>query len=294
MADTDIKEGTIPNSPPLVVIHGGPGAGHEYLLPFAHLWQAFRIPVVFYDQIGCGSSTLLPQTAGDEILWQERHFIAELNNLLSSLHVRDGPGFHILGHSWGGRLAAAFAATRPQGLQRLIIASGIASTETWVEGMKMIRKQLPLNVQSTLDEEEQMGSFDSPRFKEAMTDFYRTYFCRAEPFPPKELLPAFKNMSENRTTSETIKGPSPLNCTGTFRNWTCIPRLHQIDVPTLVYNGEFDTSHDLTTAPFFEHIPRVRWITFSNAGHMCHLEGAELREKILRMVGEFLTQQQGE
>lgn len=43
----------------LVVIHGGPGAGHEYLLPFAHLWQRFGIPVVFCDQIGCASSTQL-------------------------------------------------------------------------------------------------------------------------------------------------------------------------------------------------------------------------------------------
>ena len=66
--------------------------------------------------------------------------------------------------------------------------------------------------------------------------------------------------------------------------------MHQIAVPTLIYNGEFDTSHDETVAPF-EHIPRVRWITFPNAGHMCHLEGPELREEVLRVVGEFLTQE---
>jgi L-proline amide hydrolase len=77
---------------------------------------------------------------------------------------------------------------------------------------------------------------------------------------------------------------------GSFRDWSCIPHLHQIAVPTLVYNGEFDTSHDITTVPFFEHIPRVRWITFPDAGHMCHLEGPELREKVFRIVGEFLTQ----
>jgi pimeloyl-ACP methyl ester carboxylesterase len=76
---------------------------------------------------------------------------------------------------------------------------------------------------------------------------------------------------------------------GSFRDWTCIPRLHQIAVPTLVYNGEFDTSHDITTVPFFENIPRVRWITFPDAGHMCHLERPA--EKVLRTVGEFLTQE---
>lgn len=89
-------------APTVVVLHGGPGAGHEYLLPFAQLWPRYGLPVVFYDQIGCGSSTHLPQTAGDREFWQEPLFFAELNNLLDCLHLRDGPGFHLLGQSWGG------------------------------------------------------------------------------------------------------------------------------------------------------------------------------------------------
>jgi pimeloyl-ACP methyl ester carboxylesterase len=77
---------------------------------------------------------------------------------------------------------------------------------------------------------------------------------------------------------------------GSFKDWTCIPRLHQIAVPTLLYNGEFDTSHDITLTPFFEHISRIRWVTFANAGHICHLERSEIAEKVYRLVGEFLTQ----
>jgi pimeloyl-ACP methyl ester carboxylesterase len=88
------------------------------------------------------------------------------------------------------------------------------------------------------------------------------------------------------------KGPSPLDFTGSFRDWTCIPRLHQINVPTLMYNGDFDTSHDVTLVPLFEHIPRVRWITFTDAAHMCHLERPELAEKVFRTVGEFLMQKE--
>jgi pimeloyl-ACP methyl ester carboxylesterase len=99
------------NAPRLVVLHGGPGAGHEYLLPFGCLWQQYRIPVILYDQIGCAASTHLPQKAGDESFWQETLFLAELDNLLDALNLRSGPGFYILGHSWGGRIAAAFAST---------------------------------------------------------------------------------------------------------------------------------------------------------------------------------------
>lgn len=71
--------------------------------------------------------------------------------------------------------------------------------------------------------------------------------------------------------------------------WTSIPRLPQIIAPTLIYNGEYDTSHDIGQVPFFELIPRVRWVTFANGGHKCHLESG-LKEKILKVVGEFLTQ----
>jgi proline-specific peptidase len=226
MADTDLQEGTVSfkiqhidtpchtyykiigdlssNSPRLVVLHGGPGTGHEYLLPFECLWQQFGIPVVFYDQIGCAASTHLPQTAGDESFWQESLFMAELDNLLDSLQLRDGPGYHILGHSWGGRIAVAFAATQPKGLQRLVLASGIASSRTYVDGIQILRRQLPPDTQLAIDEEEQKGNFDSARFRDAMNVFFRNYFCRSEPFPPKELLPAFKNMSEDKTVRETM------------------------------------------------------------------------------------------
>jgi len=37
-----------------------------------------------------------------------------------------------------------------------------------------------------------------------MNMFFRSYFCRAEPFPPKELLPALKNMSEDKTVRGTV------------------------------------------------------------------------------------------
>lgn len=72
-------------------------------------------------------------------------------------------------------------------------------------------------------------------------------------------------------------------------NWTCIPRLPQINIPTLVYNAEFDTSHDIAQVPFFELIPKVRWITFPNGSHMCHLERG-LQERVLKVVGDFLKQ----
>ncbi|KAK8041409.1 proline-specific peptidase [Apiospora phragmitis] len=52
-----------------LVVHGGPGAGKEYLLALAELWSQYGLPVVFYDQIGCSAFTHLRQTTCDQAFW---------------------------------------------------------------------------------------------------------------------------------------------------------------------------------------------------------------------------------
>ncbi|KAI1416518.1 Alpha/Beta hydrolase protein [Hypoxylon sp. FL1857] len=240
---------------PVVVLHGGPGGGHEYLLSFAELWPKYGLPVVFYDQIGCGASTHLPQMAGDTSFWQESLFIAD----------------------------------RPRGLQRLILASGVATMELSVQSIKLCRSKLPTDLQRVLDKCEREASYEGPAYKEALSAFHKTFVCRAEPVPA-ELALAFQHLSEDRTVYGTMYGPSVFNCNGSLRSWTSISRLPQITAPTLVYNGEYDTSQDIGQEPFFEFIPRVRWITFPGGSHMCHLDGGGLRERVLKVVGEFLIQ----
>lgn len=190
-------------NPPVVVLHGGPGVGHEYLLSFAELWPKYGIPVVFYDQIGCGASTHLPQTVGDTSFWQESLFIAELDNLLDHLKLRDGPGFHLLGQSWGGLLGAAFAAGRPRGLRRLVLASALASMELSVQSIQLRRSELPVDAQRTLDKCEQEADYESPTYQEASTVFRKMFVCRAEPVPA-ELVLAFQHLSEDRTVYSTM------------------------------------------------------------------------------------------
>ncbi|KAI1318464.1 proline-specific peptidase [Xylariaceae sp. FL0255] len=275
---------------PVVVIHGGPGAGHEYLLPFGALWRDYGLPVIFYDQIGCASSTHLRVKAGDESFWQEQLFQDELDNLLDYLQLRCS-GFHLLGQSWGGMLGAAFAARRPKGLRRLVLASGLASKELADLGVERLKDQMPPDMKRALDEAKEEDKFDGPEYKSAMNFYHRNFVCRADPFPPPGMLASLHHVTDDTTVYRTMYGPSPLIINGSLRTWTVIPRLANISAPTLVYNGEFDTSHDVAQVPFFELIARVRWITFSGSGHMCHLEDGGLRERVMRVVGEFFTQE---
>lgn len=198
--------GELSSAAPLLVLHGGPGAGHEYLLPLAELWPQYGIPVIFYDQIGCASSTHLPQFAGDKTFWQEPLFIAELNNILKYLELRNG--FHLLGHSWGGMLAAAFAASRPAGLKRLVLASALATMKLSEESIEQCRSELPPEILNVLKEYEEKEDYDNPAYQQASMVFNQKYMCRADPLP-SEMFPAFKNLAEDQTVYKTMYVISP-------------------------------------------------------------------------------------
>jgi hypothetical protein len=80
---------------PLIVLHGGPGTAHDYMLSLADLAATGR-PVIFYDQVGCGNSTRLPERGAD--FWTVPLFVAELQNLIDQLGLAE-TGFHVLGNS---------------------------------------------------------------------------------------------------------------------------------------------------------------------------------------------------
>ena len=111
---------------PLVVIHGGPGCTHDYVLAIAELARSGR-PVIHYDQVGAGRSTHLPDRGGD--FWTVDLFLAELDNLLAFLGVQDR--YHLLGQSWGGMLGAEHGIRQPAGLKALVISNSPASMDLW-------------------------------------------------------------------------------------------------------------------------------------------------------------------
>lgn len=80
-------------------------------------------------------------------------------------------------------------------------------------------------------------------------------------------------------------GPSELNASGSLRNWTSIPKLPRIKVPTLLINGAQDEAQDVAMQPFFDHIGQVKWITLDNAAHFSHVDQ---RESYMKHLGGFL------
>lgn len=192
-------------STPVIVLHGGPGSGHEYVEPFSDLWSRYRIPVILYDQVGCAKSTHLQFMRGNKEFWQPSLFVAELDNLILKLGLDDaGHGYHILGQSWGGSLAVEFAARKPAGLQRLILAGANAAFPLLRDNLWDLLKRLPDDLQAAVQKAVETKDFTATKYGEAMGEFMSTFLCRGRPFPPPELAADMANNAFDNTVRSTM------------------------------------------------------------------------------------------
>ena len=264
---------------PLVVLHGGPGASHDYVDRIKLIANQGR-PVIHYDQLGCGKSTHLKDKGVD--FWTVQLFLDELENLKSHLGIADA--YHVLGQSWGGMLGAEHAVTQPKGLKSLTISDSPASMELWVQEANKLRDQLPPDVQKTLLEHEAAGTTTSTEYTTAMMVFYARHVCRVQPMPP-EVTRSFAQIEADPTVYFTMNGPSEFHVIGSLKTWSIIDRLHKIEVPTFLISGKYDEATPATVQPFKDNIKDVRWQIFENSSHMPHVEETEL---YMKSVGAFL------
>jgi L-proline amide hydrolase len=274
------------NSPltPLVVVHGGPGCTHDYVLAIAALAESGR-PVIHYDQVGGGRSTHLPDRGAD--FWTVDLFLAELDNLLDGLGVRDR--YFLLGQSWGGMLGAEHALRRPAGLRALVISNSPASMELWVAGTLRLRAALPAEIRDALDRHEADGTVDAPEYVAATQAFYDRHVCRVVPNPP-EVVTTFDYLGQDPTVYHTMNGPNEFFCIGTLRPWSVVEQVASIAVPTLVVSGAYDEATPESVQPFADNIPDVRWEIMENSSHMPFVEEPE---RYLEVVGRFLSEHDG-
>ena len=102
-----------PQNPVVVVVHGGPGGDYGYLLNLHQLEDDYF--VVFYDQRGAGLS---PRVAASELSLDSS--IADLHRIVT--HYGRGEPVHLVGHSWGGMLAAGYMGQHPELVIKAVLA----------------------------------------------------------------------------------------------------------------------------------------------------------------------------
>lgn len=251
---------------PVVICHGGPGAGHDYCEPIADLSRSSR-GCVLYDQLGCGRSQLLPDASAD--FWTPRLFKDELAELVGHLGIADR--YAVVGQSWGGMLALEHALDQPQGLQGIVVADSPASITLWVSEANRLREDLPPDVQEALTRHEQAGTTDDPEYEAATAVFYERHVCRLVPMPDC-VLRSFAQIAANSTVYHAMNGPSEFHVVGSLKAWDITDRLHEITTPTLLVSGRHDEATPLIVGQIHERVPGAEWVLFEDSSHMPHVE----------------------
>jgi L-proline amide hydrolase len=266
---------------PVFILHGGPGAAHNYVDAYKLLARDGRA-VIHYDQLGCGNSTLLPDKGAD--FWTPQLFVDELENLVDHLDQRKS--FHVLGQSWGGMLAAEYGVRRPKGVRSLTIANSPASMALWSSEAMRQRGEMPQEIQDTLNKFEKLGAYSDPEYQKATMWVYERHVCRVVPFPP-EVTATFEQVARNPTVYNVMNGPNEFFVIGTLKNWNIIPELHRINVPTLIISGRHDEATPACVQPYRDNIAGSRWVVFEDSSHMPHVEE---QQGCMKTVGDFLNQ----
>jgi len=249
---------------PILILHGGPGATHQYLAPLESLARGGR-RVIFYDQIGCGRSG---GPRDDPDFYDARLFVDELQA------VRDALGLervHLLGQSWGGMLAMQYALDDPAGLASIVVADSPADMRHWVAEANRLRADLPADVAATLTAHETAGTTTNPAYAAAVEVFYRRHVCRLAEWP-EPFLRSIDAMTNDGFVYNVMNGPSEFHVIGKLKDWTIRDRLHEIRVPALLLSGAHDEATPAIVGEVAERIPNAAWILFEQSSHTPHLE----------------------
>lgn len=262
------------NKGTILCLHGGPGATHDYLLPLADLSE-LGYYVVFYDQLGCGKSDL-PK---DITLFTVERSVEEVEEFRKVMKLGK---IHLMGSSWGGLLAIAYALKYQRNMKSLISTGGLHNVPLAVAEMQRMKRNLPEKTFETLKKYETKGDYENPHHMKAAMVFYKRHVCRLDPWPP-ELLNSLEKIS--KPVYYTMNGPNEFTIIGGIRYWDVTNRLREIKVPTLVTGGKYDEVSPKVARGIHAGIKGSKLVIFPKSSHLAFWEE---RDRYMSVLSKFL------
>jgi len=221
----------------VLLLHGGPGATHEFFESFDSFFPGAEIEYYYYDQLGSYYSDQ-PQ---DDSLWELDRFVEEVEQVRKALKL-DQSNFYLFGQSWGGILAVEYALKYQSNLKGLIISNMMMSCPEYGKYAKeVLGPKMPPEVLSEILELEANEDFDNPRYMELLIpNYYVEHFIRI-PFDewPEPLHRGFKHLNPEVYTS--MQGPSEFGISGKLEKWDRTQDIDKLIIPTLVIGATHDT-----------------------------------------------------
>ncbi len=256
----------IGNNPAIKVLllHGGPGATHEYLEALDSYFPAAGIEYYYYDQLGSAYS----DQPKEPELWELPRFVEEVEQVRQALKL-DRNNFYLLGHSWGGILAMEYALKYQQHLKGLIISNMMASIPAYNEyAQKVLMPAMDQNVLAEIKRLEAAKDYENPRYmKLLIPHHYALHILRMPPDQwPDPVNRAFKHL--NPDIYIPMQGPSELGASGKLIDWDRTGDLPKIAPPTLVIGAQYDTMDPAHMEMMAKKVQKGRYLYCPQGSHM--------------------------
>jgi proline iminopeptidase len=277
---------TIGRGAPLVIVHGGPGASHDYFLPYL-LPLARHNKLIFIDERGSGRSEKLEDPKGYTV-----------ENMVEDVEaVRTGLGLGkiaLLGHSFGGVLAQAYALKYQRNLTQLILCSTFSSTRAINEVFVKMEQNMPAELRNRIKKLEGEGLFGHGKDYEknrypndymvaAWGEGYFPYLYQNHPDPN------FDPIAQGNTSWDLYRemwgSHGEFVIDGNLSSVEYTDRLSTIHVPTLITAGDHDESDPAMSEVMHDKIAGSTLVVFPKSGHMTFVDQPGL---FLNVVETFL------
>jgi proline iminopeptidase len=230
-----------------VVLHGGPGASHDYLRPgLDALAEPGRRRLFYYDQRGSGRSSLAP---GEAPAGWERH-VADLDAVRQAL---GGGPLTLIGYSWGGLLALLYALEHPDAVARLaLISPAPAAARERDEGRQRLAAMGQRPSVQALRERLDLADRRN-RFVLAVAGYF------ADPERARELTPFVVKQSAEDAVWRSLG------------DYDLRPRLGALDVPAIVVHGAEDPI-PIASARATAEALGAEFVPLADCGHVPYVE----------------------
>jgi proline iminopeptidase len=254
---------------PIFAVNGGPGLSHAYMMQ-NDLWQrvaAHRL-VILYDQRGTGASKKMQPNAPQTMDAQ----VADLDAIRNALSL---DRIAVLGDSYGGMIAMAYAAAHPEHVSRLILSDSAAPS--WKAVVHLLPQVFPDREEQGDAEAKNLAPDPERAAQAGLVNHMRMMFYSTEMrdayvshMGDLGFVPAVGRAVQQATEKLDLT-----------------PKLAGFQFPTLVMTGRYDMNVAPLTAWRMAHaIPGAQIVFFEKSGH---LPAYEEPEKYLKVLETFLA-----
>jgi proline iminopeptidase len=256
----------------VLLLHGGPGATHEYLEAFDSYFPAAGIEYYYYDQLGSAYS----DQPDESELWELPRFVEEVEQVRKGLGL-GRENFYLYGQSWGGLLAIEYALKYQQNLKGLIISNMMAGIPQYNEyAHRVLMPSMDPAVLAEIQRYEAAGEYEDPHYMELLVEHHYVHHVLRMPAEewPDPVNRGFAHI--NQAVYVPMQGPSELGASGKLVDWDRTADLADIAVPSLVIGAQYDTMDPEHMRWLATAVRNGRYLHCPNGSHLAMYDDQEV------------------